>query len=126
MSHGTELIIPVLPETTDKGISQETIERQMEPTPFLPATRTDVPAMIVQTDTTIAEPFLADRIERTADRLTEMGTLKCTKTTLADDAGIVTKVVIASEHAILAAYYTGNKIAVTIDVGHTLTVDNSL
>ena len=68
---GDEGVVPLLTIALDEGLFQELVDGQVQAPSFVTAALADVPAVVVQTDTAIAECLFTDRIECTADGFAE-------------------------------------------------------
>lgn len=72
VGESAKLIVPLLAKSTDERLAKELVEGQMQLSAFVATTSADLPAVIVQTDCTIAEPLFTNGIEGAADRFHEV------------------------------------------------------
>ena len=79
--------------------------------------------MVVQCHGTVAESFLADRVERTADGLAEC-TLALSKSFFQGAQAAVA--IVAGEHAVFTMHNAGDEVAFLIGIGHALRIDYCL
>jgi len=106
----------------------------VEGTAFQAGRLADVPLMVVQSDGAVGETLLTDGIEGTTDGLAEAratateSLLQGAEATVGNGlAGVeVADVVVVGEDAVLTADDAGDEVAVTVGVGHALTVDDGL
>ena len=71
ISYVAEFLIPTFAKAADKGFFQELVDGKVKLTTFLDSIDTNSPTMIVQSDGTVAEAFLSDRIKGPADGFDE-------------------------------------------------------